>query len=118
MHHCCSCPELDIGKATLRRQPCNCAACDETIRKPWVWDIKEPEKQLRFANPEDCVWKDVHGRHNDWHVVETKPKGEREKKFKEDVAEVSHDTVHHVKVTIAGTSVEKGEIGAVSPTKT
>ena len=76
-HHHCTCPKLGIGKAALRRRPCNCSACDETIRKPWVWDIKEPEKQPRFLNPEDCVWKDVFGKHNDWHVVDIKPKGNR-----------------------------------------
>ena len=52
MYHYYTCPDMEIGMAALRRQPCNCAACDETIRKPWDPD-KEPEQQPRFENPED-----------------------------------------------------------------
>ena len=116
MYHYYTCPELGLGKAALRRQPCNCAACDATIRKPWVKEIKEPEKQPRFVNPEDCFWKDVFGKHNDWHVVEVKPKGANEKEIEEDVAEVKHHVVHHAKAAIAGKCGER-KIGAVSSPK-
>ena len=32
-YHCC--PELGVGRAALRRFPCNCPACDEQIRMDW-----------------------------------------------------------------------------------
>jgi len=72
-----------------------------------------PEGQQRFVNPEDCFWKDVYGKHNDWHIVTMKPTGENKESIKIDVAEARHDILHHISAAITA-SVEKGKIGAVS----
>ena len=70
---------LGIGMAALTRQPCNCAASDETIRKPWDPD-QEPEQQQHFENPEDCFWRSVYGEHhNDWYTVKIKSVGKDDK---------------------------------------
>ena len=49
MYHYYTCPELGINKAALRREPCNCTACDKTVRKPWV-----PERAIEDKQP--CSW--------------------------------------------------------------
>ena len=104
---------LGIGMAALTRQPCNCAASDETIRKPWDPD-QEPEQQQRFENPEDCFWRSVYGEHhNDWYIVKIKSVGKDDKAIETDIAEARHDILHHVASAISET-VEKEKIGAVS----
>ena len=77
MHYYYTCLDLGIGRTALRRQPCNCADCNDTVRKPWGID-KNPEKQQRFVNPDDYFWKDVYGKHNDWYIVNVKPTGDDE----------------------------------------
>ena len=114
-YHYYTCPELGVGKAALRRQPCNCTACDRTIRKPWEED-KEPEDQSRFVNPEDCFWRDVFGNHNDWHIVDIHQVGKDEKEIEMDEAEALHDILHHVGSAVAE-SVDVGKIGAEGSSK-
>ena len=67
-------------------------------------------------NPEDCYWKDVYGKHNDWYIVDVNTTGENEEAIIEDVAEANHDILHHISAAITA-SVKIGNIGAVSSTK-
>ena len=97
----------------MRRHPCSCAACVETIRKPWDGSGKEPIDQPRFANVEGCFWKPVFGDCNKWHVVEVKPVGNNQALVEEDVAEAKHEVLQNVASAIAE-SVVIGQVGAVA----
>jgi len=109
MYHYYTCPELKIGFAALRRHPCNCTACDETIRTPWD-NSKAAKDQGRFVTPEGCYFRTVFGDHNCWYIVEVKPGADTDE---EDLTDIFKDVLHHVTSAVAA-SVELGNIGAIA----
>ena len=112
-HHCC-CPELGLGWAALRRHPCSCAVCDETIRKAWDGGVKEPINHPQFVNAEGgCFWKPVFSDWNKCHVVEVKPVDKDQALVEEDVAETKHKVLQNVASAIAE-SVMIDKVGAVA----
>ena len=100
MYHYYTCSELggEDGKwkAALRRVPCNCQACDETIRKAWVHG-KPANEQPRFKNPDDCILKPVLEDVNKWYIVnlEISDKG-----VPEDVEIVREQVLTHITSSI------------------
>ena len=111
MYHYYTCPELGLEKwtAALRRVPCNCPACDDTIRLPWV-NGKPAKEQPRFKNPEDCSLKPVLGDSNKWYIVDIELS---EKGVPEDAELAYVEVLQHVTSTIFG-AVEVGQVGAVA----
>ena len=109
MYNYYTCPELGGLRAALRRIPCNCSACDEIIRKPWIHG-KDPEDQPRFKLAENCSLRPVLGDSNKWYIVdmELSTKG-----VPEDADEAYEEVLHHMTSTIAE-SVEVGQVGAVA----
>jgi hypothetical protein len=67
-YHVYCCPELGTGRVALRRIPCACVACDNTIRLPWVVRVP-PEDQPRFKTVTDCVYRKILGVRNEWDVI-------------------------------------------------
>ena len=109
IYHYYTCPELGAGFAALRRLPCNCNACNETIIKPWIPGVAAKE-QPRFTDPEDCYFKSVMGDHNCWHIVEVKPGADTDEK---DLGDLYEDALHNIASALSE-SIEIGNVGAVS----
>ena len=112
MHHYYACPELGGNKklqTALRRIPCNCPACDKTIRLPWIAG-KPAKEQQRFINPNDCFFRPVLDDINKWYIVDLEIS---DKGVPTDAEEAYRDVLHHMSSTLAE-SVEVGQIGAVS----
>ena len=111
MYHYYCCSEFGNKKwrAALRRVPCNCPACDETIRLPWI-DGMPANDQPRFKNPDDCYLKPVLGDSNKWYIVDLELS---DKGVPEDAELAYRQVLQHVTSSIAE-SVEVGQIGAVA----
>ena len=97
------------GRACLRRVPCNCTACNEKIRLPWVHGLV-PKDQPRFAPATDCYLKSILEQKNNWHFVELV---ESKSVAEEDADEIHADVLHHVTTAVAE-NIVVGGIGAVS----
>jgi hypothetical protein len=102
--------ELGVGKAALRQVPCNCNACDETIRLPWE-SGKIAADQPRFAMVGDCFLESVLGDSNIWFIVDIH---QSEKGDHEDMDEAHSEVLHHHITTAVAHSVVVGAIGAIA----
>jgi hypothetical protein len=67
-YHVYCCPELGTGRVAMRRIPCACVACDNTIRLPWVVGVP-PEQQLRFQSVTDCKYRKILEERNEWDII-------------------------------------------------
>ena len=67
-YHVYCCPELGTGRVALRRIPCACVACDNTIRLPWVLSVPNQE-QPRFQTVSDCQYRKILGVRNEWDII-------------------------------------------------
>ena len=110
MYHYCTCKELVIGRAVLRRVHCNFNARDEIIRKEWVYGAKS-EEQPRFADSPDCFFKPVLCNSNYWYLVDIILSVNDEDQ--EDLDAENHEVLHHFTSTVSE-SVDIGEIGAIA----
>ena len=70
----------------------------------------------RFVNPDDCFWKDVYGKHNDWYIFNVKPTGDDEESIETYVTEARNGILRQMG-TAMSVSLDKGKIGAVSSPK-
>jgi hypothetical protein len=52
----------------MRRIPCACVACDNTIRLPWVVGVP-PGEQLRFQSVADCKYRKILEESNEWDII-------------------------------------------------
>ena len=109
LYHYYTCPEMGQGRACLRRVPCNCTACDEKIRLPWVHGLV-PKEQPRFAPVTDCYLKSILEQKNNWHFVELV---ESKSVSEEEADEIHADVLHYVTTAVAE-NIVVGGIGAVS----
>jgi hypothetical protein len=67
-YHVYCCPELGTGRVAMRRMPCACVVCDNTICLPWVAGAP-PEEQLRFQSVTDCKYRKILEERNIWDIV-------------------------------------------------
>jgi hypothetical protein len=67
-YHVYCCPELGTGRVALRRIPCACVACDNTIRLPWVVGVP-PEEQQQFQTVTDCKYRKILGERNESTII-------------------------------------------------
>ena len=58
MCHICCCPELGGQKIAVRRIPCHCVACRQTLKLGWK-DGVNTEEQPRFKSVPNCELKAV-----------------------------------------------------------
>ena len=100
---------MGTGVAALRQVPCNCNACDEKIRLPWVDGVVDAKDQPRFGKCDDCFLNLILEDSNCWHIVELVLK----KGTEEDVDEAHEEVLHHVTSAVAQ-SVVVGAIGAIA----
>jgi hypothetical protein len=52
----------------MRRIPCACVACDNTIRLPWAVGVP-PEEQLRFQSVTDCKYRKILEERDEWDII-------------------------------------------------
>ena len=109
MYHYHTCKGLGAGRAALKQIPCNCNACDETIRLPWKHGVA-CDKQPRFAMAKDCFLRPILGDSNRWYIVDIKLAG----KCEEEEADEAHSEVLHNVTTAVANCVVIGEFGAVA----
>ena len=70
MCHFYACKEMGVGRAAMRRVPCNCSKCDEVIRRPWEVGVPWNE-QARFDSVVGCYYSSVmEGDRNKWYLAE------------------------------------------------
>jgi hypothetical protein len=62
------CPELGTGRVAMRRKPCACVSCDNTIRLPWIVGVP-PAEQLRFQRVTDCKYRKILEERNEWDII-------------------------------------------------
>ena len=108
MYHYHVCPELGANRAALRRYPCNCMSCDESIAKPWIHGLDNPADQPRFENAEGCYFRSLFGDENKWNFVQLQ---ERTGSDAEEVDEEREVVLRHVTTSVAR-SIEIGNVGA------
>ena len=109
-YHCC--PELGVGRAALRRFPCNCPACDEQIRMDWDYglDLEEANNQRRFQQAKDCHYREVLGEYNKWYLVEIELS---DKTDQEETDEAHQNALYH-RTSVMAQGMDVGQIGAVA----
>ena len=108
MHQHHVCPELGVNRAALRRHPCNCKSCDETISRSWMHGVKDHADQPRFMNPVGCQFRSLFDDENKWHIVELQ---ERAASDPEEVDEEREVVLRHVTTSVAR-SIKIGNVGA------
>jgi hypothetical protein len=102
-------PNLGAGKCAIRRIPCACPACVQTLLLDWDPTITIPKDQPRYQPVKRCHFHDILGKYNNWIIMEFNNKGSPD----EDL-----DDVHAVVLKgMTETTMEQIEIdgyGAVS----
>lgn len=102
-YHIYCCSQLGVGRVAMRRIPCACDACNNTIRKDWV-DGQPAEEQPRFKIVMDCKYRKILGERNQWTIVTL----DQDKDGDDDDAELAKaETL----VSLTTTLAEKNEIG-------
>ena len=109
MYHYYTCPDLGLGWAALRRVPCNCNACDISIRKEWD-GTKTKSQQPRFQMVEQCRFKSILGDYNKWYIVNIV---ESKTGDHDDAEKGRRDILYHL-TSFVGSEIKIGNVGAIS----
>ena len=56
MYHFYTCKDLGVGYVAMRRVPCYCEKCNETLKRPWVHGVPNKQDQPRFESVKDCFF--------------------------------------------------------------
>lgn len=68
MYHSYSCPDLGPDTVAVRRIPCSCTNCVNTLKLEWEVGA-DPIDQPRFQRTENCELRAVLNGHNDWNIL-------------------------------------------------
>ena len=68
--------DLGIGKAAVRRIPCNCKSCYNKKCLKWVTNLA-PENQLSFQGNLECQYGSVFEENNYWKILNIDRKKKR-----------------------------------------
>ena len=71
-YHFYCCPELGLGTVAARRIPCSCKGCYTQLIKPWEEEIKDNSKQPRFQTANNCLYREVFEKNNEWKIITLK----------------------------------------------
>jgi hypothetical protein len=69
-------PTMPEGHVAVRRMPCLCHGCMESLSAKWEDDVWDPKLQPMFKRAKGCVLWPVMGDLNDWQVIQLTEKGE------------------------------------------
>ena len=116
MCHMCCCPELGIQKIAVRRIPCHCIACRQTLKLGWINGVKT-EDQPRFKTVPNCESQAVLGNTNCWHICKLRQRTELDANWSpfmdDDANQMRHDIQEDLSAVIVKQIIE-GEVGAVA----
>ena len=63
-------PDLGLGKCAMRRIPCACIACRQSLNQLWQSNV-DADKQPRYAgHVVDCKYASIMGTYNKWYIVD------------------------------------------------
>ena len=98
--------ELGENTIALRRVPCYCTHCTDTMLAKWDHNISDPKKQDRYKPTKNCVLWPVLGEFNDWQIMSL---GALELNDEEEEEEMRMDVI----VSIAEQMASQVTIGGV-----
>ena len=116
MHHIYSCPELGPQKIAVRRIPCHCFACRQTLKLGWKNGLKN-EEQPHFKTVPNCKLKRVLGNFNRWCVCKLRQRSQLDANWNpfmdEEADQMREDIQEHLSAVIVE-QIVIGEVGAVA----
>ena len=116
MHHVHCCPELGVQKIAVRRIPCHCIACRQTLKMGWINGVKT-EDQPRFKTVPNCKLKAVLGTTNCWCICKLKQRSELDANWSQFMDDDANQMRHSIQEDLSAVIVEQiieGEVGAVA----
>ena len=116
MHHVHASHELGMGAVGFRRIPCHCEACSRQMKLKWDNTISRFEDQPRFADVDNCKFKNLLSDRNKWHFVHLKQRSENHRTwhpFMDEDANLLRAEIRNMIGSRMMLTIREGHFGAV-----